>query len=284
MAQKISTIIGDVEVGLPPRQYSEADYQQLTDAETQLKAAGMDFTTVDGVTKNSNLVSDYLQANRNVPVTVSNIILFVNANNTSFVWRTPAQQQFDRVIATEGRDRAQQMLDYLAGQRQLVNSGEELHLNAAELLQELHGREINKDSIQQAIGRISAPTSRFDTRHRNQLHFNPNPRKVNPRQHQDDNPNRKTGQFIEGANKTPADYAREREEALAKNRPSHPESLAKIEARAKTEAESLRGNTHSQDTQLARVFVSKPNGEIDWCATAAARKRMQAGFSYRSIG
>jgi hypothetical protein len=165
----------------------------------------------------------------------------------------------------------------------LANTGDEFFHNATELLLELRGHDITPTAIQAAIGRIGAPSSRFDTRRRRPLHFvQASMRQLSPAAQQDD-PNRKPGQFIQGANKTPADYAREREAALAKNRPTQPEPVRVIEARAKAEAESLRGNSHSQDAQLGRIFVNKPGGGIDWPGTLAARKAMQARFSNRSI-
>jgi len=278
----IQTSVGPVQVGPAPRQYSQEDLAQMDQAEQQLRAAGMDFTTAENATKNANLIGDYFQANPHLRVTVESIIHFVNGNNTSFLWRSPAQQRFDRVVAVQGAERGQQILGYLAKQTQLVNTGEELYDNAAELLEELHGRPIDSPNILNAIGRISAPTSRFDTRTRRQLHFVPQPKQEHYGRHSaSDDPNRKPGQFITDANKTPAQY---KAEILASQaQPSQDgDSAATISTAAQREAESLQGATHAETTQIRRVMVFKPGTtETDWPSTLNARKNLQAALNRR---
>src|SRR5205814_3581771 len=45
---------------------------------------------------------------------------------------------------------------------------------------------------------------------------------------------------------------------------------------AKSKAEGLRGNTHSENEQIQRIFVTTPGtSEIDWVQTAAARENLQ---------
>jgi len=266
-----------------PRQYSDADEKRFAEATEKLKDSRMDFWTNEGTNKNTDLIWEFFQKNRNLPVTIENIYRAVEQRKADFVWLSQAQVEYSK-LAVQDLARASNIENWLASQGTLVNTGDGFFLNAAELLLELQGHDITPLTIQAAIGRIGAPSSRFDTRRRHQLHYVPLPRRVDPRQQPVDQ-NHKPGHFIDGANKSAADYAREREEALAKNRASQqPERMSVIESRARAEAESLRGNSHAQDAQLGRIFVNKPGGEIDWPATLSARRQMQARFSSRSVG
>jgi hypothetical protein len=101
-------------------------------------------------------------------------------------------------------------------------------------LTELRGRDAgDRDRIQEAIGRIGYRSGR-------QLHFAQSTRTtVNPRSHapaDDGQP------FLgRGVNESPLDYRREMNEAAEKNNPPTPTSS--VQAPAKAQAESLRGNS-----------------------------------------
>ncbi len=265
-----------------PRQYTQADEQQFAQAKKELLKNRWDFYTLDGDQHNTGLIGAFFQKHRTVPVTVENIFKAVAARQSEFKSVSPAQAEYFK-IASEDIAKATELEHWLATQGQpaaLVNSGDQAFENMTLLLAELRGRSVTSETIHQAEGRINFKPGR-------KLHYVPLPRREYYGRHSaDDDPNRKDGVFIRrtDANKTPLDYAREREEALAKNMATpQPEPATVIEARARAEAESLRGNTHSQDAQLARMFVNKSGGEIDWTATLAARKAMQARFSNRSI-
>jgi hypothetical protein len=265
-----------------PRQYTAADEQRFAEATERLKDSRMDFWTNEGLNKNTDLIWEFFQKNRNLPVTIENIYRAVEQRKTEFVWLSQVQVDYFK-IAVEDIAKATELEHWLATQGQpaaLVNSGDQAFENMALLLAELRGRSVTPETVHQAEGRISFKPGR-------KLHYVPLPRREHYGRHSaDDDPNRKDGVFIRraDANKTPLDYAREREEALAKNMATpQAEPATVIEARARAEAESLHGNTHSQDAQLGRMFVNRPGGEIDWTATLAARKAMQARFSNRSI-
>jgi len=268
---------------LANRQYSQADEQQFAQAKQELLKNRWDFYTVEGDEHNRKLIDLFFQANRQLPVTVENVFKAVAARQSEFKSVTPAQAEYFK-IASEDIGKATELERWLATQGQpaaLVNSGDQVFENMTLLLQELRGRSVTPETIRQAEGRINFKPGR-------KLHYVPLPRREHYGRHSaDDDPNRKDGVFIRrtDANKTPADYVREREEALAKNRATpQRESVTVIETRARAEAESLRGNSHSQDAQLARMFVNKPGGEIDWPATLNVRRQMQARLSNRSIG
>jgi hypothetical protein len=82
--------------------------------------------------------------------------------------------------------------------------------------------------------------------------------------------------------KSPRDYKREQEEALAKNRPQESTPASALQAEAEREAGRIAGRTHSQTDQLRKIFVTNPGQGIDWVETLSARKRMQAVFDNRA--
>lgn len=256
MTHRINTIVGPVEIGVLPREYSQNDLEAFRQVESLLRNAGMDVDH-EYATANSKPITDYFEKNRQIAISVQSIVDFVNANPTLFKFRTPAQRRFDQAVATEGSERGQQMLEYLAGQRSLINTGDQLFENAAELLQELHARPINSESVLQAIGRISAPSSRFDTRRRGQLHFAQAPaRKLSPAAQQDD-PDRKFGQFLDPStvNKTPADYLRERAQVSQPDQPTPEVQLSAEESKWRALCNDLCNyGTHGQQVQIRKLM------------------------------
>jgi len=142
------------------------------------------------------------------------------------------------------------------------------YLNFAQLLRELRGREISTKTIHEALGRISYRPGR-------QIVYVSKPKQ----QVADDY---KPGQLITDYNVSPAEYARRTRAAYEANRES-PATISKREqAAAKSEAESLRGWSHSENAQLSRIFVTdEKTREIDWVATRNARLKLQKTFENR---
>jgi hypothetical protein len=262
------------------RQYSLTDLAAFQQVEPLLRNAGMDVDH-EHAAANAKPITDYFEKNRNIAISVQTIVDFVNANPTLFKFRTPAQRRFDVVVANEGVERGQQMLDYLARQKQLVNSGDLLCENAAELLQELHGRAIDSQTVLAAIGRISAPSSKFDTRRRGQLHFvQASTHKLSHAAQQDD-PNRKFGQFLDPStvNKTPADYLRERNLASQANEQTPEVQLSKEEASwRQLTNDLLRFGTHSQQAQIKALVDGHKAQGVSWRQTFEASEKLVNTF------
>ena len=276
----INTIVGPIEVGIRPRQYSPNDLEAFQQVELLLRNAGMDVDH-EHASENAKPITDYFEKNRQIAISVQTIVDFVNANPTLFKFRTPAQRRFDAVVATEGSDRGQQILNYLAGQRTLVNSGDELYQNGAELLQELHGRPINSETVGHAIGRISAPSSRFDTRRRGQLHFASEPARKLSQAAQQDDPNRKPGQLFSRSevNKTHADYLRERNQASQSDEPTPEMQLSKEEATWRKLTNDLLGfGTHSQQAQIKALVTGRRTQGASWRQTFEATEKLVNTF------
>ena len=248
------------------RQYTEHDIAALTQAETALRDAGMDIDNPKCI----KLISGYLQANPQVPVTYENLIQFVNANNTQFIWFSAAQQEYNKV-ASENPPAAHQFATWFNVQTQLVRTGDEGFENSSILLTEVRGRDAgDRERIQEAVGRISYRGGR-------QLHFTPIKATPNPNSHSStDNGEPFLGRDV---NQTAADKNRELRLAQEKNNPTAAvASATSAQSAAQAEAQALKGSTHSETEQIQRL-VSSANGQIDWVATLASRRAYQQRLS-----
>jgi len=253
------------------RTYTTKDIEQFNKAGEQLRANGFDEFTAEGTEHNADLLDAYFQQNLTVPVTIPNIYKAIEAQKTSYKWLSPAQVEYHRVASENPAEASTKLTAWFATQGKpgtLVNSGDEGHENFSILLTELRGREVNPTTIQQAIGRIA-----FNGRR--QLHVVPTPRALSPAAQAD--PNHKPGVFIQGANKTPADYKAEQDQAAAKARGDVRTPSLVNEARNK--AESLQGNTAAKTQSIRRVVIMGDNREIDWEKTLTARLSLQRQFN-----
>ncbi len=226
--------------------------------------------TEQGLQRNGDLLHEYFQTNLGVPITVANIFKAIESRKQDYKWFSAAESEYHRVAA-ENPAAATKLSEWFATQGKpgmLVNTGDDGHENFSILLAELRGREVNQTTIQQAIGRIA-----FNGRR--QLYVVPTPRALSPAAQAD--PNHKRGVFIEGANKTPADYKAEQEAAAAKARGDVRTPSLVNEARNK--AEALQGNTAAKTQSIRRVVIMGDNREIDWEKTLAARLSLQRQFN-----
>lgn len=205
---------------------------------------------------------------------MQNVYRAVEERKNEFKWLSRAQYEYQK-IAVENVQAAQQLIVWLDTQGkpgQLVNQGDQAYENLALLLIELRGRPVDSKRIHEAIGRISFKPGR-------QLHFIPEPRKQDPRQHQDD------GTGFLGKNLNEPHWKRvqrereQREAAEAKlGNAASAQSAAVREAQRR--AEELRGNTHSETEQLKKLFATIPGTpEIDWPSTEAARLNLQKSLN-----
>ena len=246
------------------RVFTEQEISEIQAAEAGLRDRGLDVDH-EHATHNANLIMEYFEKNPSLPATVQNIYAFIESRKTDFVWRTAAQRAYDR-IAKENPQAAQRLADWLATQGRsgtLVNTGEQGFENAANLLQELRGREINPTTIQQAIVRIGTPTSRFSTRKRPPLHYVPQPRRteVVSRAAKSDDGSPFLGELVRQADgtfrsKTPAEQRRDLEAAdSAKSSQAETRTLDASEQAWKNLADNLlHDGTHSQQERVRAVY------------------------------
>jgi hypothetical protein len=256
------------------RQYTAEDIEQIQRAEEQLRAKGLD----EGNERIADLLDGYFQTNRAVPVTVPAIFKLIEAQ-PGLKWLSPAELDYRR-IAAENPAAAEKLAAWFATQGRpgtLVNTGDLYFQNASNLLQELHGRDVNSATIDEAIVRIGTPRSKFSTRKRPPLHFVHQYRPQDPRQHQDDS----TGFLGKEVNEPRwKRVQREREARDAANQQSGVSAQSVVVREAQQKAEQLRGNTHSESEQLARLFITTSGtSEIDWPNTLAARLNLQKSLN-----
>jgi hypothetical protein len=193
------------------------------------------------------------------------------------VVKSAAEQEYDAVAEQYDPAQLSQFSRWFNNQGQVEKSGDAGFENAAGLLTELRGHQITNEAVQNAMLRIGAPASRYHSRRR-QLHFVPTPTQTTPRGRHGHIEGQKPGEFISGANKTPAQYKAEMNAAAEANNPTSASS--KLASQDRHAAESLQGNNHGETDQIRKVFVTKGT-DIDWSGTLAARKRFQALLNNR---
>ena len=186
--------------------------------------------------------------------------------------KSEAQRDAEKA-ANENPSIAPALADWFDHQTRLVNQGDEGFRNFAILIREIGpGRAVTSETIAQAEGRIA-----FNGRR--QLTYVPQSGQVDPRRHQSDGSNpfstegltrQPDGSFGKG----PGQIAKEAREA-AKVNPFQQNNERILQARAKQECETLRGNTHSQTEQLSKIIRTDASGNTDWVKTLAARKAAQ---------
>ncbi len=241
-----------------------------------LKFCGEHNLAVDGKPgeNNGKEIAVYIVDTWRQRITPATLAVALEKLKDRLTFLSPAESEYNRVVA-ENPAAAATFMSWFENQKQLVNTGDPGFENGANILAELGGREVNSKTIHEAIGRIKAPTSKFDTRKRPPLHYVPTPASANPLQHKSDG----TGFLGKTGVNEPhwKRVQREREERDAANQRSGEPAQSVTVREARTKAEELRGNTHSESEQIGRVFVTEGT-EIDWPATLQARLALQRNF------
>jgi hypothetical protein len=242
------------------RQYTDADAKQFDEAEKQLAANRLDVKG-PGATRNIDLIDDFFQKNRGIPVTLQNIYKAVEQRKNEFVWLSPAEAEWYQT-AQQNPELANQLAAHLTTQGQvgrLVNDGDQLFENLTLLFKEIHSRRESASPYT-----IAGAEDRIAHRPGRQLHRVPQPRRTEPvsraAKEDDGTPFVTSGltkQRDGSLGKSPADYAREAREAAAKNNPSQAETskLDASEQAWKNLADNLlRDGTHSQQERVRAVY------------------------------
>jgi hypothetical protein len=233
------------------RVYTEADGEQFTQAEKALGDNRLDVSG-PGAQRNTALVNEFFQRNRQLPVTVANIYRAVEERKSEFAWLTQAQADWYRV-AQQNPDLANALVGFLATQGQpngLVKDGDLAFENLVLLFSEIQsrGESASAYTIQNAQDRIAHRPGK-------QLHRVPQPRRTEPisraAKEDDGTPflGRLTKQKDGSWGKSPADYAREAREAaeMANPKPTLEQKLSAEEQTFRTLATELtRYGTHGQ--------------------------------------
>jgi arsenate reductase-like glutaredoxin family protein/predicted nucleic acid-binding Zn-ribbon protein len=263
------------------REYTAAEIQEINKAAAQLH--GFD-ESPEGSEHNADIFDEYFQKNRHIPITVENVVKCVQARKQDFKWLSQAQVEYNKV-ANQEPDRANLLANWLASQgkpEQLVNTGDQAYDNLRLLLQALRGYQIDSTTISHAIDRIlHSPGPQ-------KLHYVPKPRRTEPISEAAKNDNGVgffAGDMVKNADgswrsKSPAEQRREREAAERAKQPDEASAQSAAAREAQRQAQQLRGNSHSEDGQLQKIFVTTPGtSEINWPATYQARLSLQKSLN-----
>jgi hypothetical protein len=160
----------------PRRLYTDTDLGQFQTAE---KALNIDAWTASGSSHNANLIDEFFQAHKELPVIVQNIYRAVEERKSEFIWLTQAQADWYRA-AKQNPDLANELANFVAASAQgrpgqLVSDGDFLFENLLSLFNELNSR---RESV--SVQTFSAAQDRIAHRPGKQLHYVPQPRKTEP--------------------------------------------------------------------------------------------------------
>jgi hypothetical protein len=238
------------------RIYSDQDIQQVNQAEKELRAKGLD----EQGQRIGDLIDDFFQTNRGVPVTVPAIFKLIEAQ-PGLKWLTPAQLEYNKIAAANPQA-AQQLVDWLNTQGnkpgQLVSTGDDRYANLTLLLTELRNRreDVSATTIRNAIDRISNRPGR-------KLRIVEAPRRTEPisaAAKADDGVGFLHSDMVKNPDgsyrsKTPAEQRRDMESAeRAKSKPQVT-NLDASEAAWKAMADGLLNDgTHSQQARVRAVY------------------------------
>src|SRR6266436_8446418 len=95
------------------RQYTEADLQQVNEAQEKLRAKGL---TDDQFQQAIDLLREYFEANPGVPITSANVVQFVEAQ-PGLKWLTPAELEFRNLSARLNEDQNATLHTFLQNNR-----------------------------------------------------------------------------------------------------------------------------------------------------------------------
>ena len=273
--ERQSAVLGNVAVNTP-REITQAEFNNLAKFAKQ-RGIRLDGSS-DGL-YNADFILNYFFNTWGVEITEQNLNFAWEKIHTHLKLYSQAAIEWHELEGQEPA-RASQLVNWLATQGkvgQLENQSDAAFTNLRLLLPMLRGYEISATTISHAIDRV------LHSGHK--LHFVPQPRRTEPmsRAAREDNGEPFLGRDV---NLTAAEHRARARAAYAEPDKESPSTIrGREQAVAQQEAESMRGNSHSETSQLAKVFVyDQTNQQIDWIATRNARRQMQRVFEGRRAG
>jgi hypothetical protein len=260
------------------RQYTDADAKQFDEAEKQLAANRLDVRG-PGATRNIDLIDDFFQKNRGIPVTLQTIYKAVEQRKNEFVWHSSAAEAEWYQTAQQNPDLANQLAAHLATHGQvgrLVNDGDQLFENLTLLFREIHSRRESASPYT-----IAGAEDRIAHRPGRQLHRVPKPRRTEPvsRAAKADDGSPFLGELVRLADgtfrsKTPAEQRRDQEAAERAKSQTQTTTLDASEATWKSMADGLlHDGTHSQQARVKAVYDQELFQGSSWRKIFEACKR-----------
>jgi hypothetical protein len=262
-----SAVLGNVAIS--PRQYTQADEQQYAQAVKALEENRFDFSG-PGAQHNHELLVQYFETNRQVPVTVANVYRAVEERRADFKPLTPAESAW-YMAAKENPELANQLALHLATHGQpgrLANSGDPLFENLLLLFKELQSRHESVSAYT-----LRGAEDRIAHRPRKQLHRVAQPRRTTPMSEaarKDDGKPFLGSDMVKTPdggwrNKTPAEQAAERRAAEEAQSNPEQERLSVEDKEWKSMSqELLRYGTHGQQAQIKQTYDKAVQSGADW--------------------
>jgi hypothetical protein len=260
------------------RQYTDADTKQFDEAEKHLAGNRLDVRG-PGAARNIDLIDDFFQNNRDIPVTVQNIYKAVEQRKNEFVWLSPAEAEWYQT-SQQNAELANHLAGHLATQGQigrLVNDGDQLFENLTLLFREIHSRRESASPYT-----IAGAEDRIAHRPGRQLHRVPKPRRTEPvsraAKADDGSPflGRDLVKQADGSyrSKTPAEQRRDMEAAeRAKSQSQTPHLDASEQAWKHMADGLLHDGTHSQQARVKAVYDQELFQGSSWRRIFEACKR-----------
>ena len=263
-----SVVLGDVNVNTR-REYSQSDDQQFAQAGKMLRDNRLDLFTADGAKRSLELMDEWFQAHRSVPVSVESIFRAVEERKQEFTWLSPAATNWYKA-AEQNPQLANDLANHLAGHGQpgrLANGGDPLFENLLGLFKELHSR--RESATPQNIANAQ---NRIMNRPGPRLQFVAQPRRtepISPAAKADDG----KAFFTDGLKKqrdgsygkSPADYAAEARAAqeAANPQPTVREQKNADDARWDVMSQELISyGTHGQRETLRKMYESIGDSKV----------------------
>jgi hypothetical protein len=238
----------------------------------------LDLFTADGAKRSLELMDEWFQAHRSVPVSVESIFRAVEERKQEFTWLSHAEHSW-YVAAESNPQLANNIAAYFAQTSgrpgSFIKDGDPLFENMLEFFKELSSRreEVSVQSIAHAENRIA-------NRPGPKLHYVPQPRRtepISPAAKADDGKpfimdglkKQRDGSY----GKSPADYAAEARAAqeAANPQPTAQERLSVEDARWRSMAEqACNFGSHGQQQTLKQEFDKAQASGLDWRRTYEA--------------
>ncbi len=244
------------------RQFNETETQALLEAEKLLKEQGL-----SNDERNLEIILDYFDKNPTTAVTAQMVLWLANHDNVKphLKWLTPAQKAWaDLNLSAQEFEVVQ---TWLKSQRGLIALGNEGVENALACTKWVKDRNytLNAANLQHAVTNI---TNNGKVR----LHWTPvrqerpellhnhakDPVAENPKPDPRYRPDGRLNHSLD-----PTSHPKQSESSIR----------TRLDAEAKSKAESVKGKTHAATETISKIFVTDSQNNINWQATYEARVR-----------
>jgi hypothetical protein len=249
------------------REFTQQELQAVMQAEQQLREKGLIVDNDGGkeaADHNSERVSAFFELNTHIPVTVESVVAACQQMRDQLKFKSPAQMVYEKeyqALSPSDQNAFGAWWHSPSTKMTIVIEGDEGYSNAAHIIQWTKGRSFDNRNLDLAVSNLTATQG---------LHLAPIREQVSSGRpgHTSDG----KGLFSKSdTNLSARDHQKLAQEAADKNAGrTTPTSGTNFQAAA----EAVLGRSHSQTANIQRLFVTGPDGKINWEATLAGRRRV----------